>query len=89
MYEGFDKDFQYVTISALLCALFMSVIISVCCIKTYRDEVDSLKMQVAELSRRQDSIEEWYAENKTVMQTYRFFNESWKAIIDLKRGEQE
>lgn len=83
-----SREYQYVTITALLCALFMSIIISVCQIKACRDEVDGLKALVAELSKRQDNIEEWYAENETVMRTYKFFNESWQAIIDLRKQEK-
>lgn len=42
---------------------------------------------MAALHAEHVELAEWVKENKTVMQTYKFFNQSWQAIIDLKNKE--
>ena len=48
-------------------------------------EVRMLQEQMAVLQKEHEELVGWVEENRTVMQTYKFFNQSWQAIIDLKK----
>lgn len=50
-------------------------------------EVRTLQEQMAALHAEHVELAEWVEENKIVMQTYKFFNQSWQAIIDLRNKE--
>lgn len=48
-----------------------------------------IREEVAEIEQRQVELEAWYKENEMVMQTYKFFNQSWQAIIDMQKEENK
>ena len=51
--------------------------------------VNELQAQLDDLKAERAAEKEWIEENKTVMQTYKFFNESWAAIIKLQEERQD
>lgn len=51
-------------------------------------EVRMLQEQMAVLHKEHEELVGWVEENRTVMQTYKFFNQSWQAIIDLKKEQK-
>ena len=51
--------------------------------------IKELQTQLDDLKAAQAAEKEWIEENKTVMQTYKFFNESWAAIIKLQEESDD
>lgn len=52
------------------------------------DKMRNYESQLVELKAIVNQQNEWIEENKTVMQTYKFFNQSWQAIIDLQENKK-
>lgn len=48
-------------------------------------EVRMLQEQMAVLQKEHEELVGWVEDNERVMRTYEFFNQSWQAIIDLKK----
>lgn len=51
-------------------------------------EVRMLQEQMAVLHKEHEELVGWVEENRTVMQTYKFFNQSWQAIIDARNKNE-
>ena len=51
--------------------------------------VKELQTQFDELRQQHEEQAVWIEENKYVMQTYKFLNESWAAIIKLQEERDE
>lgn len=63
----------------------IALILTVCGLFYYSNRTQVLEKEMVELKQRQEKLEAWYKENETVMQTYKFFNQSWQAIIDMSK----
>lgn len=79
------NDYWCGVIVGLSCSLILGAIGGICLSAKY----DEMNKQILVLSERQKKIELWYEENKTVMKTYKFFNESWAAILEKRQNEDE
>lgn len=75
------KEFWVGVFTCLGC----SVIFFVIAMFAVNVKVEELEQQMIELQKTQEQQAQWIAENKTVMQTYKFFNQSWQAIIDMEK----
>lgn len=65
------------------CGIIVSTVAGLLCIT----RLNIYENRLLNIEKRQQKIEEWYAENERVMKTYEFFNQSWQAIIDMKDEE--
>lgn len=50
-------------------------------------EMRMLQEQMAALHKEHEELVGWVDENRTVMQTYKFFNQSWQAILDMRKDK--
>lgn len=72
-------------ITGCCCSLLLTICTGLVCMS----KVHALEQQMAELSLKQAQQAEWIADNETVMRTYKFFNQSWQAIIDMNKNEED
>lgn len=80
-------DFWALTLTCLICALFLTIVTSICLMWSMKQKVEEVQMQMNEVQSEHEELKKWVGENEYVMRTYKFFNESWQAIIDLHREE--
>lgn len=67
-------------ITGFICALlFFSVAMFV-----HVQHLKWLEVQMTNMLAVQQEQEKWIEDNRMVMQTYKFFNESWQAILDME-----
>lgn len=53
-------------------------------------EADDMAMRkVEELSEKVAELEQTVGEDREIMRTYRFFNETWKAILEKDKEDNE
>jgi formate-dependent nitrite reductase membrane component NrfD len=59
-----------------------SLIIVVVALFIFNSKLIKMQTQLNNIEEVQADQSEWISENETVMRTYKFFNETWRAIID-------
>lgn len=67
------------------CGALASLVFAVIGLIVLGSKMAVLQEQMALLRTKQESQEKWIEENKTVMQTYEFFNKTWEAILEEKK----
>ena len=55
----------------------------------FNTRLNEMSKQLGQLQSVQQIQESWIEENKTVMQTYKFFNESWTAILEVAENDNK
>lgn len=75
------NDFWVGTIAGAVAAL----ILFICSAAVVNARVNELQTQMNQLQQTQAAQQEWIEENEYIMRTYKFFNESWQAILDKER----
>lgn len=73
--------------SGVLIGIAVGFIIGIVSLFVVDTRVKELEKQMVELQQQQESIATWIADNETVMRTYKFFNQSWEAIIDMRKED--
>lgn len=76
-----EKNFWVGAITGMMCSSVL-FIISMFIINDKVNELRTTVMSMQEVQCEQRRIIE---EDRKIMQTYKFFNESWQAIIDLRK----
>ena len=68
---------------------FAAIILFIVAAAVVNERINELQAQMNMLQKQQAAEKAWIEENKTVMQTYKFFNESWAAIIKLQEERND
>ncbi len=74
------REFWIGVISGVTC----SMLLFICALFAMSDKVNKLESRQLALEEKQVEQDSWIEDNKTIMKTYQFFNESWQAIIELE-----
>lgn len=77
------SDYWFGVLTGFITALLFALISMMCMGR----KIEQLEQQMSEVTREHEEIKEWIADNETVMRTYKFFNQSWQAIIDMNKQE--
>ena len=75
------SDFWVGTIAGAAAAFILFVVSAM----VLNKRVDELQAQMNQLQQVQTEQREWIEENAYIMRTYKFFNESWQAILDKEK----
>jgi len=79
--SGNMNNFWLGTFSGFLSALILFIV----AMFVFTDKVNTLEQRQLVLEEVQAEQDKWIEDNKSVMQTYKFFNESWEAILDYDK----
>lgn len=66
----------------MLTVMFFMLVTVICVAGSANHKVKELEARMSAMEREHEEIEAWIEDNRTVMQTYKFFNKSWQAILD-------
>lgn len=66
----------------MLTVMFFMLVTVICVAGSANHKVKELEARMSAMESEHKEIKCWIEDNKTVMQTYKFFNKSWQAILD-------
>lgn len=76
-----ENEFWVGTFCGFICSLILAIV----SMFYVANEMKAMNMRYAKLEKEHEEIAKWIEDNKTVMQTYKFFSESWEAILDYEQ----
>ena len=79
-FENNSTDFWLGVLSGALATFILTIVF----LFTLNERIKELQGEMDSLKNEHEIQKEWIEENKTIMRTYKFFNESWKVIIELQ-----
>lgn len=79
-----ENEFWVGTFCGFICALILAIV----SMFYVSNELKAMNMRYDKLEQEHKEIAKWIEDNKTVMQTYKFFNESWEAILDYEQRDK-
>jgi hypothetical protein len=65
-----------------------TTILAIMILTVHNKRMTELSDQFKALQVAQQEQRAWIEESRTIMQTYKFFNESWEAIINYDEGKK-
>lgn len=67
------------------CGLMCALVLFGCCMFVFVNKIKQLETRITTLESEHTELSKWVEENETIMRTYKFFNESWAAILQEER----
>lgn len=71
----------------VITGFFCTLVLASLTLFIHVSQLRSMEERLGEIEREHEELLEWVEDNKTVMQTYKFFNQSWQAIIDMRKEQ--
>lgn len=65
-----------------------TIILAIMILIVHNKRMTELSDQFKAIQTAQQEQRAWIEESRTIMQTYKFFNESWEAIINYDKREE-